>query len=208
MTENHAISGKTWFLDGWLPDLPRGNVRFMASNDRPTPAPAELSSWKQIGTYLNVSVRTVQSWERERGLPVRRLPGGRGRVYATVEDIDNWKYLAESKDSPSEMAPPLILPKSTGWFHGILRAGLFGIGAVALLVVLSGSHFISPIDPVSYRLERNTLVVVDGQGHELWHRVFPYDLLDALQPQLGTLSSAWIGDLDGDGHAEVLFLSA
>src|SRR5689334_4174929 len=44
----------------------------------------ELTSWKEIASYLGVNLRTAQKWEEERNLPVRRLPGGRGRVAADV----------------------------------------------------------------------------------------------------------------------------
>jgi hypothetical protein len=32
-----------------------------------------LDSWKEIAAYLGRSIRTVQRWEREEGLPVHRL---------------------------------------------------------------------------------------------------------------------------------------
>ncbi len=50
-----------------------------------------LDSWKEIAVYLNRGVRTVQRWEREKALPVRRLPGGdRARVYALRSELDHW----------------------------------------------------------------------------------------------------------------------
>ncbi len=50
-----------------------------------------LNSWKEIACYLNRGVRTVQRWEAELGLPVRR-PRGRSRsaVIAIRSDIDKW----------------------------------------------------------------------------------------------------------------------
>lgn len=57
-----------------------------------TQVPAqELSSWKEISAYLGVSIKTAQLWEQQRGLPVHRLPGPRGRVYAKVDELDAWK---------------------------------------------------------------------------------------------------------------------
>jgi hypothetical protein len=50
-----------------------------------------LASWKLIAQHLDVSVRTAQKWERERGLPVRRGPGPRSRVTAEVETLDAWR---------------------------------------------------------------------------------------------------------------------
>jgi hypothetical protein len=49
-----------------------------------------LNSWKEIASYLDKSVRTVQRMEKI-GLPVRRLsPGARASVVADVRDIDAW----------------------------------------------------------------------------------------------------------------------
>src|SRR5262245_65681792 len=50
-----------------------------------------LSSWKEVASYLDVSVRTAQMWEADRGLPVNRLPGGRGIAWADKAEIDNWR---------------------------------------------------------------------------------------------------------------------
>ena len=50
-----------------------------------------LNSWKEIACYLGRGVRTVQRWERDMGLPVRR-PRGRQRsaVIALRGDLDAW----------------------------------------------------------------------------------------------------------------------
>lgn len=50
-----------------------------------------LSSWKEIAAYLRRGRRTVQRWERELGLPVRRPRGReRGTVFAWPREIDTW----------------------------------------------------------------------------------------------------------------------
>lgn len=50
-----------------------------------------LDSWKEIAIYLKRSVRTVQRWEREAGMPVHRLPTEkRGVVHAYRPEIDRW----------------------------------------------------------------------------------------------------------------------
>jgi hypothetical protein len=54
-------------------------------------ASADLNSWKEIATYLGVTTRAAQKWERERGLPIRRLPGKRSMVSASRSEIDCWK---------------------------------------------------------------------------------------------------------------------
>ncbi len=50
-----------------------------------------LVSWKEIAVFLNRSERTVKRWERERALPVHRVPGGeRGSVFAYPGELADW----------------------------------------------------------------------------------------------------------------------
>jgi hypothetical protein len=50
-----------------------------------------LSGWKDIASYLGKGVRTVQRYERDLALPVRR-PAGKstGSVVATRAELDAW----------------------------------------------------------------------------------------------------------------------
>ncbi len=64
----------------------------------PTSAPASvmpgdvLDSWKEIARYLSRDIRTIQRWERTKGLPVHRLPGGeKPAVYALKKEVDAWR---------------------------------------------------------------------------------------------------------------------
>jgi hypothetical protein len=58
--------------------------------DRPRSA-RELGSWKEIAHYLGVNVRTAQKWKQNRGLPIRRASGVRGRVSADTSELDAWR---------------------------------------------------------------------------------------------------------------------
>lgn len=50
-----------------------------------------LSSWKEIANYLNCGIRTVQRWESQFGLPVRRLgTKHRSGVMAMRAEVDSW----------------------------------------------------------------------------------------------------------------------
>ena len=50
-----------------------------------------LDSWKEIASYLHRDARTVRRWERERRLPIHRVPGGeRSGVFAYVSELDRW----------------------------------------------------------------------------------------------------------------------
>jgi len=63
------------------------------SKARQSEAPADerLDSWKGIATYLDRDVRTVQRWEQEEGLPIRRhIHNTQVSVYAYRSEIDNW----------------------------------------------------------------------------------------------------------------------
>lgn len=53
--------------------------------------PQFLTGWKEIANYLGKGVRTVQRYERQLGLPVRR-PAGKpsGSVVATKAELDGW----------------------------------------------------------------------------------------------------------------------
>ncbi len=55
-----------------------------------------FNSWKEIATFLDRDVRTVWRWEKERGLPVHRVPGdGRRAVFAYQREIEAWLKSAE-----------------------------------------------------------------------------------------------------------------
>ena len=56
------------------------------------PAEDRLESWKDIATYLDKDVRTVQRWENDAGLPVYRPSQGKIRnVYASRSELDAWR---------------------------------------------------------------------------------------------------------------------
>lgn len=53
-----------------------------------------LTSWKDIANYMGKGVRTVQRWEQEFGLPVRRPTGSNKKaVLARPHDLDAWVAL-------------------------------------------------------------------------------------------------------------------
>jgi hypothetical protein len=162
----------------------------------------ELSSWKEISSYLKISVRTAQMWERERGLPVRRLPGGRGRVSITAGEIAVWKHSADpawfpdqphprSEDLPA--APKAALRNRIALLGVILLAVGTGVGGIVALP----HHAV----PAGFRIERDRLIVTDAYNRELWWK--PLD--NPAPTYTATNRDVWFGDLDGDGRTEVLF---
>ena len=50
-----------------------------------------LDSWKEIAGFFGRDERTVKRWEKERALPVHRVPGGvRGGVFAYAVELSRW----------------------------------------------------------------------------------------------------------------------
>ena len=85
------------------------------------PSNRRLTSWKEIAAFFERDERTVRRWEKERSLPVHRLPGGsRGSVFAYADELSAWLHSAASRpgiNDVSEIAPaiatvpsPLALP--------------------------------------------------------------------------------------------------
>ncbi len=59
-----------------------------------------LDSWKDISAYLGRDVSTVIRWEKEKGLPIRRIPGGqRQSVFAYKKELDAWLAGEHERDS-------------------------------------------------------------------------------------------------------------
>jgi hypothetical protein len=61
-----------------------------------------LEGWKEMAAHLGRSVRTVQRWERESGLPVHRLAvGDKPQVFAYCAELDRWRGKREDQGRAS-----------------------------------------------------------------------------------------------------------
>ncbi len=68
-----------------------------------------LNSWKEIAQHVGRGVRTVQRWERDLGMPVRRPRAkSRSAVIAMAEEIDAWLRSAPT----AELLPHREMPRS------------------------------------------------------------------------------------------------
>ncbi|MGB2637068.1 MAG: hypothetical protein WAM58_24280 [Candidatus Acidiferrum sp.] len=73
-----------------------------SSGTPPVKKPPEdrLDSWKEIASYLDRDVTTVQRWEKREGMPVHRhLHDRMGSVYASRAELDAW---AQSRNLRAE----------------------------------------------------------------------------------------------------------
>jgi tetratricopeptide (TPR) repeat protein len=110
--------------------------------------PPRLQSWKEIAAYFGRSVKTVQRWEARRGLPVYRVPGRLGSVYAYDFEIAAWLNRHETPLGPGE--PGGALQRWTPWLA--TAGGLLLVAAlsVTLAIVLRSSRSSAPrrlVDP-------------------------------------------------------------
>lgn len=70
----------------------RASVRLLMFPETSANDPEVLTCWKDIANYLGKGVRTVQRWERDLGMPIRR-PNGidhKSAVMAYTRDLDAW----------------------------------------------------------------------------------------------------------------------
>ena len=66
-----------------------------------------IETWSAIGAYIGRDARTAQRYERELGLPVRRLAAARGSaVYAHVTELDGWLRTRARGAEPDPEGPP------------------------------------------------------------------------------------------------------
>lgn len=93
----------------------------MAAHGEPLTPKKRLDSWKEIASFFGRDERTVKRWEKERGLPVYRVPGSaRGGVFAYAEELAEWLKTPshDSGETPaakpvaSEVQPPPRLESS------------------------------------------------------------------------------------------------
>jgi tetratricopeptide (TPR) repeat protein len=66
-----------------------------------------LDSWKEIAAFFDRDERTVRRWEKERDLPVHRMPGkAGGSVFAFSDELSLWlKKTPNSEGARGEEAP-------------------------------------------------------------------------------------------------------
>jgi tetratricopeptide (TPR) repeat protein len=65
-----------------------------------------LDSWKEIAAFFGRDERTVKRWEKNRSLPIHRLPGNqRGGVFGYADELTDWLNSTPVERETSE-APP------------------------------------------------------------------------------------------------------
>lgn len=152
-----------------------------------------LDSWKAISDHLGRDARTLQRWERERGLPVHRLPGdARGGVYAFKSEIDRW-LRAASDSAPAPAAPPAPPPAAAPR----RSRSLLAIPLTALAVA-GAWWWIGPEPqpmPASVEVTHTEVRAYGGADAALWTWRFP------IQGRTAATPSAMVDSQEGGVYA-------
>jgi len=170
-----------------------------------------LSSWKEIAGYLGCDERTCSRWEKTLGLPVHRFEGAqKSRVFAYRHELEAWRRSKENNLSLDRRKPG--------------GTPVWRIAFIALCLVLAVTALffgyqkaVTPREPADFRIDGSTLVVLNKKGNELWRFETGVDGLvgeagyrrhfQIKKEDANGIDLPWllIGDITGDGRAEVLF---
>lgn len=195
---------------------------------------SRLTGWKDIAGYLDRGVRTAQRWERDFGLPVRRIGReGAESVFAFTAEIDKWlesnsaarakgkaagtgdpeSGSASEGDPADAVSGPLSTPGPAQpdrrlllWLW-LLATAVVTLGTTGMWREWSAYRGLTAGLPASWRVEADALVVVDADGRTAWTKRMDFALDEQYyqtQPP-GTMGS--VADFDNDGKREVLFVA-
>lgn len=178
------------------------------------PAVSErLEGWGQIARYLHRGPRTVQRWEKEIGLPVRRLGGTRtSAVYALRSELDTWREAMETGGLGDRLAPTAEdAPATVSPQDGLGRRAILIGSALLAASLLLGWHALASRGRSSqtggrYEIASRTLRLVEPDQAVRWTYEFEQPLeSDYLALPEGDSRGPSSVDLEGDGKRETLF---
>jgi tetratricopeptide (TPR) repeat protein len=82
----------------------------MGPNNMEQPMDRRIESWKKIAVHFGRDERTVKRWEKERNLPIHRVPGRNGGVFAYASELDTWLDSSRSGRAEASIKNPSIKP--------------------------------------------------------------------------------------------------
>jgi hypothetical protein len=189
-----------------------------------------------VATEMNRLRRTVERYYDEEGkadpiaisFPRRSAPGP-DRIRERRWIVAELRWTPEDRSAPP--TPPFVsippgtptrpdipaslpLPSQRAKFRRglILATAMVGLGLVAYIAVRA---LTADYRPQSGRIDNSELVIMNSEGKELWRKTFPggfwskyYEdgIESHLYNQDGLETHLWFGDLEGDGHTDVLLL--
>lgn len=158
-----------------------------------------LASWKEIATYLRREVRTVIRWEKERGLPVHRVPGGQGgSVFAFADELDQWAAGEQRKEPPPAAPGPAhrrAAPAPARRRRFLLAASMLTIAIVASVAYALGWP---RQDLTGIAISESGIEGRDANARTLWSFPLPGRALHLPRRQHQLI------DVTGDGRVDAL----
>lgn len=179
--------------------------------------PQRLNGWKEIAVHLGKGVRTVQRWEHDYGLPVRRIgrPGGE-IVFAFKGEIDRWSAesgprVQTANETEAETIEPeqaVVEAPPERVTSGRTRAVATAVVLVAAVLGL-GFVWLSPSpQPARAIIQGKELIALDVNDRRLWAHAVDFE------PDATASNFQWdaqygmrkilVTDLDADGRNEVI----
>ncbi len=124
----------------------------------PSKSGQRLNSWKEIAAFFSRDERTVNRWEKTLGLPVHRLPGAKGRVYAYTDELSQWRKVPRPAELlVMERQTPLETPELPAPDPGVPTLAEFrspsGGRKARLWIVLASMAMLVVLVGVIFRLE-------------------------------------------------------
>lgn len=163
----------------------------MPANNDPS-ANKRLDSWKEIAGFFDRGERTVKRWETERGLPVHRVPGRRGVVFAYRDELTEWlkgsgtegdaeAVEGEGPRSTAEMVavvdPASRLRRPGRGALWLAPIAVLGILAIVFYAGQRGLRFKAMASPHQPNAEAQDFYL---KGRYYWNRRTPEDLNKAV----------------------------
>ena len=106
-----------------------------------------LESWKEIAAYFGRDERTVKRWEKEKGLPVHRMPENTGaRVFAFTDELSRWIARPEPSGAKAVQEPdpqPEVPSEGSENRHIHFRRIWVGLGVAAVIFILAAAMIAS-----------------------------------------------------------------
>jgi hypothetical protein len=141
----------------------------------PTPQPKVLRGWKDIASYLGKGVRTVQRYERELRLPVRRLAAGdRGSVTAFRHELDAWVLASPMRSSDKARFDSRCVARLKSRFFELnrlyaegheLRAALDNQRTTLMVKLNAVAQTLSATELFASKNEKHTAIAIEQKAH-------------------------------------------
>lgn len=163
-----------------------------------------LAGWKDIAAFFGRSVRAVQRWEEQLGLPVHRIKTVRGAtVYAFREELTAWQTQVDPARLDETVSPQSRTSQTVSPARWVAIAGLTAVVIVSAAITWTLRGRSAPA-VASVRLNGRSLQAVDNAGRVLWSHTVDFDGRLGYEEHQPFRPVPVLTDTDNDGDLEVV----